>query len=98
MGMILQKHGRLTKDKIVSMGTISMEIFKVAILLLLNDFISFLLIPISHPMALLWLCEGLRWILIQVNPRSAGPKEQVGQDKNIILGRRASSMFNWCPF
>lgn len=48
-------------------------------------------------MALLWLCEGLRWILIQVSPQSARPKEQLGQDKNIIQGRRASSMLNQCP-
>lgn len=78
--MIPLKHGRLKKDKSVSMGTLSMEIFKAAIFLLLNDFISFLLIPISHPVALLWLCEGLRQILIQVSPPSARAKERLGQD------------------
>ncbi len=68
------------------MGTLRIKIFKAAILQLLNDFISFLLIPISHPMAQLWLRRGLRWILIQVSPQSATPKEQLGQDKNTIQG------------
>lgn len=60
MGLITRKHGRLKKDKSVSMGTLGMKIFKAAILLLLIDFISLLLISISNPMTLLWLCEDLR--------------------------------------
>lgn len=37
-GAIEQKHGRFKKDKSVSMGTLSMKIFKAAILLLHSDF------------------------------------------------------------
>lgn len=47
--MLPQKQGRLKKDKSVSMGTFSMKIFKAAILLLLNDFISFFINPYLSP-------------------------------------------------
>ncbi len=47
--MLPQKQGRLKKDKSVSMGTLSMKIFKAAILPLLNDFISFLINPYLSP-------------------------------------------------
>lgn len=81
------------------MGTLCMKIFKAATLLLLIDFISFffffsLLIPNFQPIAPLRLCEGLRWVLIQVSPRSARPEEQLEQDKNPVAGRRASAVSN----
>lgn len=68
------------------MGTSSLKIFTAAILLLLNDFISFLLIPFTHGS-----CSSVvnTWdgILIQVGPQGERPKEQHGQDRNIILLR-----------
>ena len=81
------------------MGTLSMKIFKAATLqLLLNDFISFFffLFFFFQPIAPLRLCEGLRWVLIQVSPRRSRPKEQLEQDKNTIVGRRAPTVSNWC--
>lgn len=97
MGMLLQKYVRLKKDRSVSMGTLSMKIFRAASLLLLNDFISFLLIPISHPMALLWLCERPK--MDTYSDQSPECKTQGATWTRHEYNSREENimMLNWCP-
>lgn len=92
------RSGDVLEKTSVSMGTLNMKIFKATIYCssTTSFLFFFFLIPSAHPMVLLWLCRDLRWILIQVSPLSSRPKEQLGQDKNIIQRRRVSSVLNWC--